>query len=401
MIWINRSEIAAACLGLTLTATLAVPAIAATASDGVKADDSPVLSFSASLAVDGVAPLQGGANHKVREIDLLTLGVSADFEKLGWHGASGQLTLQNTSGQMPNIDLGTLEGVDNAEVTARHGRVFEAWLQQDFNGKGSLKIGLIDLNSEFYNNGAAGVLLAPQFGIGSELAAAGPAGPSIYPQTSLSARLAFNPTKNSYVQAGVFNADLDNPGSIDTRFKLGVLEIVEAGWTPDGKGKFAVGAWRNSKKQDDLFDTLASGPVQRTPSGAYGLAERTFLDGGDRGRSFTGFLRGGFSDGDTGPFKGGWQIGGLMSHVFASRPDSQFSFGVDQAYLGDKYRKASAAGGAPLDSAETHFEITYADQLFEHLVVQPDFQYILNPGGDGAAKNELVFLLRLKASFGG
>ena len=399
MISIRRSEIAAACLGLALTAGLAAPAFAADAADAAKSDDMPVLSFSAALTVDGVAPLQGGANHKVREIDLLALGVSADFEKLGWHGGSGQLTLQNTSGQMPNSDLGTLEGVDNNEVAARRGRVFEAWLQQDFNGKGSLKVGLIDLNSEFYNNGASGVLIAPQFGIGSELAAAGPARPSIYPQTSLSARLAFNPTKDTYIQAGVFNADLDDPAQIDTKFKLGVLEIVEAGWTPDGKGKFAVGAWRNSKKQDDLFDTVGGAAVQRTPNGAYVLAERVFIDGGDMGRSFTGFFRGGFSDGDTGPFGGGWQVGGLMSHVFASRPDSQLSFAVDQALLGGKYRLASAAGGAPLETAETHFEITYADQVHKHITVQPDFQYILNPGGDGAAKNELVFLLRLKASF--
>jgi porin len=401
LIRIRHSEVAAACLGLALTVGLAGPAFAADVPDGAKAEDSPILSFSAGLTVDGVAPLQGGPNRKAREIDLLAVGVSADFEKLGWHGGSGQLTLQNTSGQMPNSDLGTLEGIDNSEVAARRGRVFEAWLQQDFNGKGSLKLGLIDLNSEFYNNGASGVLIAPQFGIGSELAASGPAGPSIYPQTSLAARLNIRPTKDTYLQAGVFNADLDDPAQIDTRFKLGVLEIIEGGWTPDGNGKFAIGAWRNSKKQDDLFDTVAGAPVQRTPSGAYVLAERVFVDGGDMGRSFAGFFRGGFSDGDTGPFRGGWQVGGLMSHVFASRPDSQFSFAVDQALLGGKYRKASAAGGAPLETAETHFEITYADQVHQHIVIQPDLQYILNPGGDGAAKNELVFLLRLKASFGG
>lgn len=394
---IRRSEVAAACLGLALTAGLAAPAFAEDAPDAK--GDSSVLTFSAALTVDGIAPLQGGANHKVREIDLLALGVSADFEKLGWHGGSGQLTLENSSGQMPNVDLGTLQGVDNNEVGARHGRVFEAWLQQDFNGKGSLKVGLIDLNSEFYANGASGVLIAPEFGVGSELAASGPAGPSSYPQTSLAARLTFNPTKDSYIQAAVFNADLDDPGQIDTKFKLGVLEIIEGGWTPEGKGKLAFGAWRYSKKQDDLFDTVGGVPVQHTANGGYVLAERVFVDGGDKGRSVSGFFRGGFSDGDTGPLRGGWQVGGLVSHVFDSRPDSQFSFAVDQALVGGKYRKASAAGGTPLKTAETHFEVTYADQVYKHLTLQPDVQYILDPGGDGSAKNEFVFLLRLKAAF--
>jgi porin len=266
-----------------------------------------------------------------------------------------------------------------------------------------VKLGLIDLNSEFYVNGSSGVLIAPQFGVGSELAATGPGGPSIFPDTGLAIRAIFKPTMQTYLEAGAYNAHVGDPGDhggVDTSFDQGVVEIAEGGWSMDGKGKLALGAWQYSKKQDELFSVNGLGaPLQHNSNGAYVLAERVLIDGADKGSTFTGFFRGGVSDGATGPFRGAWQLGGLIEHPFASRPDGQFSFAVDQALLGDQFRKASAAGGAPLKNAETHFEVTYADRLTKTVIIQPDLQYIIDPGGDGSVKNELVFTLRFKGSF--
>jgi porin len=402
----RTSKIGSVCLGAVLAACAAAPAFAdhVPAAADQAADQGKIFSLSGDLTIDAIVPSAGGANHKITELDKTDLVLGADFDKLGWHGGTAQMTLQNTSGATPNADLGTLEGVDNNEVADRRLRLFEAWVQQDFpNDRGSLKLGLIDLDSEFYVNAAAGALIAPQFGIGSELAATGPGGPSAFPLTGLAARLIFKPTKETYVQLGAYNAevgDIGDHGGVDTSFDQGVIEIAEGGWAADGKGKLALGVWRYSKRQDDLFAVNGVGaPLQKTSNGAYVLAEKVLIDGGDNGPTFTGFFRGGVSDGDTGPFKGSWQLGGLIEHPFASRPDDQVSFAVDQAMLGDQFRKASAAGGLPLSSAETHFEVTYAGALNKHVIVQPDFQYILNPGGDGSAKNELVFLLRFKGSF--
>jgi porin len=402
----RSSEIAAACLGAVLVTAAAAPAFAdhVPAAADLAGDQGKVFNLTGDFTVDAIVPSVGGANHKVTELDKADLVLGADFDKLGWHGGTAQLTLQNTSGQTPNADLGTLEGIDNNEVSDRRLRLFEAWVQQDFpNDRGSLKLGLIDLDSEFYVNAASGTLIAPQFGIGSELAATGFGGPSAFPQTGLAARLIFKPTKETYLQLGAYNADVGDPGDhggVDTSFDQGVIEIVEGGWSMDGKGKLALGAWQYSKKQDELFSVNGLGaPLQHNASGAYVLAERVLIDGGDKGPTFTDFFRGGVSDGDTGPFKGSWQLGGLLEHPFASRPDAQFSFGVDQALLGDQFRKASAAGGAALSKAETHFEVTYADKLTKNVIIQPDLQYIMDPGGDGSAKNELVFLLRFKGSF--
>ena len=94
----------------------------------------------------------------------------------------------NNSGGAPNDVAGTLQGVDNIEVRTPRLRLFELWLEQSL-GPASVRAGLYNLNSEFYADDAAGQLLAPAFGIGSELAATGPNGPSIFPSTALGVRL--------------------------------------------------------------------------------------------------------------------------------------------------------------------------------------------------------------------
>ena len=103
------------------------------------------------------------------------------------------LLLNNSSG-MPNGDAGTAQGVDNIEVSRHRTRLFEAWVQQDFAGAAaSVRAGLYDLNGEFYANDSAGLLIAPAFGISSELAATGANGPSVFPSTALAMRLKWSP----------------------------------------------------------------------------------------------------------------------------------------------------------------------------------------------------------------
>lgn len=359
------------------------------------------LEFSAYGAVDLISIPQGGTSRRGYELDKLSLTMDNDFEKLfSWRGGTGSFTLMSTSGGTPNEDADVLEGIDNNEVPSRQTRLFSAWLQQDF-GAAALAVGLMDLNAEFYANPASGLLIAPQYGIGTEMAATGPGGPSIFPQSGLAARLEIHPGKQSYVRVAAFNAEVGDPGDeggVDTSFESGMLLVAEGGWT--AAGKIAAGAWRYSHRQDDLFDTDISGrPVQRRSQGFYLLGEHALIDGGERGRTLTGFLRAGISDGDTGPLKSSWQTGVLVEHLFAARPDSQLSLAFNRAQLGDKYRASALTGGASLSANETHFELTFSDKVFDHFTYQPDVQYVLDPGGDTARKSVLVVMLRLTASY--
>src|SRR5262249_4727374 len=151
--------------------------------------------------------------------------------------------------------------------------------------------GLYDLNSEFYQNDAASLLLAPAFGIGSELAATGPNGPSIFPSTALAVRASWSVTPHQTLRAAAINASagvLGDPGGVDTSFNDGALLIAE--WARRGDVTLKIGAWRYSEQQDDIRDVDAFGaPLKRGASGAYLSLEGPLWRDGDR--AAIGFLR--------------------------------------------------------------------------------------------------------------
>jgi porin len=246
--------------------------------------------------------------------------------------------------------------------------------------------GLYDLNSEFYATAASDLLIGPAFGIGSELAATGPNGPSIFPSTALTLRVRSTIGKSGYVQAAVLNAaayTLGDPGGVRTDFDDGVLTIGEAGFGK--RTRLAVGGWGYSKRHDDLRGVLPSGePAKARAHGAYLLAEHKVSE------PVTLFLRAGLSDGDTTPFRGGWQAGFLMSPVLASRPASAVSVGVHQGLISTKYRANAAGAGLDIGPVESGLELTYSDKVTSRLSIQPNLQYVVRPSGEREARDVIV-----------
>lgn len=385
-------------INLVAVAALAIAA-GGFAAQSARADDR-AFKLSGSYTADLAGTVSGGLAKRGRVLDDLQVFGDLDLDKaVGWKGASAHFELLNNSGAMPNDDAGTLQGVDNIEVTRQRARLFEAWVEQGFGDKASIRAGLYDLNSEFYANDSAGLLLAPAFGIGSELAATGPNGPSIFPSTALAARVRWTPNEHVYAQAAALNANagvLGDPGGVRTSFDNGLLLIAEAGW--QGRGKVAFGTWRYTDKQDDIRFLAPSGdPAPATAQGAYVLLER-HLTGEADVRKTTAFARLGVSDGDTTAFRGGWQAGVLVEHVFESRPDSAFSIGVNQVFLSGKYRDNAIDAGLGLRRSESAIEVTYSDKIGP-VTIQPDLQYVKDPGADGGVGHALVAILRVGVEF--
>ena len=355
-----------------------------------------------TYTADVAGPVKGGSSKAGRFLDNLDVIVDGDLDKLvGWRGATLHVYLLNNSGGAPNEHAGTLQGVDNIEVGRARARLYELWLQTKFaDDKGSVLAGLYDLNSEFYSTEASGLLLAPAFGIGSELASTGPNGPSIFPSTALAVRAKLEGGHGAYVQAAVLNAHartVGDPKGPSMKFDSGALVVGETGI--GDSWRLAAGGWFYTERQTDLRDLDTQGdPALSRARGAYVLAEYPFVDGGDAGRSVRGFARIGLSDGDTTPFRSGWQAGILVEKVFASRPDSAFSVGVEQGVLSSKQRDNTRdAGIAPAD-AESSIEITYSDKVAPRVALQPDLQVIRRAGGDREARNVVVLALRVTVS---
>ncbi|WP_404416270.1 carbohydrate porin [Brevundimonas vesicularis] len=388
----NATPRKTACLLAVLAAGLALPAFPAAAR---VADPSWTVAAEYTADVSGV--VSGGATRGGRYLDNLSVTLDGDLEQaMGWRGARLHMSGLYNGGGEPNALAGTLQGVDNIEVAQQGARLFEAWIEQDLGGSASLLAGLYDLNSEFYATEASGLLIAPPFGIGSELASTGPNGPAIFPSSSLAARLRVGQAEGPYGQVAVVNADartLGDRGGVDTSLDEGVLGIAEAG--VGGPVRYAVGVWRYDQRQDDIRDLTPDGdPAQSRAHGAYALLEGKLFGDAEEGPRIDGFTRLGLSDGDTTDFKGGWQAGLLMQRIFAARPDGQLSFGIHQGWLSDKARANIADTGLDPSRHEEGIELTYADTI-GRFGVQPDIQLIRNPGGVRDADDVVVVSLRV------
>jgi porin len=202
-------------------AMMGATALYAGAASAEEKAEGPV-QFSLSYTADAIGVVDGGLARRGRFLDNLDLMMDFDLERVGgWRGGSAHVHLLNNSGGIPNDDAGTLQGIDNIEVASQRLRLFEAWIEQSF-GNASLRVGLYDLNSDFYANESAGTLIAPAFGVGSEIAATGSNGPSIFPSTALAARYHVQFDNDAFVRAAAINADagvLGDPGGFFLRWR--------------------------------------------------------------------------------------------------------------------------------------------------------------------------------------
>ena len=314
----------------------------------------------ATYTADLVATPTGAA----RAWGLDNLDLVGDLDApAGLKGAAVHVDLLLNTGGQPNAALGTLEGLDNIEVARPRTRLFEAWLQQDLgDGRGSVRAGLYDLNSEFYATEASGQLINPAFGIGTELSATGSGGPSIFPSTALAVRLRWADGYGRYVQAAVLDAKagtLGDPGGVDLGFAEGALGVVQVGGGSDRR--WVVGAWGYTDTPDDAGAQGARG--------VYGLLENDLAtDGGGR---TTLFMRGGVAVHGA-PVRASLQAGATRIGVWPGRPGSQVSIGLHYA----------VAHG---DGNEFGVEAAYADKLAPRVTLQPGLQYVVAPGGRSIA----------------
>ena len=340
---------------------------------------------------DLVGVAAGGRARGARFLDNADLMAGVDLDRAArWEGASAYVGVLSNAGARPNDIAGTLQGVNNIEVGSPDAVLYQAWVQQRFAGdRGSILVGKYDLNSEFYANPSASALIAPAFGIGSELAATGPNGPSIFPQTDLGIRVRLE-TKRHYVQAAVIRAprgvaDEDGPRS--------ALFIAEMGLR--GRTAITIGGWTYSHRQQRIVPPgVTLGPDTAASHGLYALVEQDVVGQADKIGYWCAFLRAGLSDGLATPFADGMQIGVTGHGVLPLRPESLLSIGFATAGLSRAYRRSNPPGEPPLTRSESTIELTYSDRVARFLTLQPDVQYVLCPSGLPDAPGVVVLGLR-------
>ena len=166
-------------------------------------------------------------------------------------------------------------------------------------------------------------------------------------------------------------------------------------------GKYAVGVWGYSGEFDDFVRIDASGdPRTRNGSfGVYALAEqRIFFERDDPFQGLSVYARAGFADKRTDPVDGYVGAGVVYRGLIAGRDGDRLGFGVAAAHLSRDYRKGRRRAGSSSDDWEVALELTYRVQATAWLSIQPDVQYVINPGGGTGLSNAVVVGTRFVVS---
>ncbi len=394
----------------------------------------------------------------------LTGGVRQGFEVNGVTTAQVQLATQPLFGLAGGIlsvsgfhiwggnlsasNLANLQTVSGLEADASI-RLWELWYQQNFGDRFDVKIGEQSLDNEFMMSENAGYFLNEAMGWPALPSTNLPGGGPAYPLASLGVRLRARPSDALTVMAGVFNgspiplnspnSQLSNPNGVSFPLNTGVLAIAELQYAvpaANASGKpiadgplpatYKIGAWYDSENfEDEQVDTLgvplASPRSNGTPAqkqgnyALYAMADQTIWRSSDAIRTIGAFARITFTtlqDRNAIVFS---VNGGLTLHdPLPGRDNDVFGvgFGVAQASGGaaDYDRQLQLYNTytySPVRGTETFLEATYQFQALPSWQVQPDVQYVVNPGGGlanphaptQAIKNELVIGLRTTITF--
>ena len=363
-------------------------------------DGKPV-EFSAVYTAELRANVNGGVEQGARYLDNLDLQVAVDAERvLGWRGARLFAYAIYNNGRSLSELAGDFQTISNIETGIRAARLFEAWIEQDLGGRGSLKAGLYNLNSEFDTTQSGGLFLLSSHGIGPDFSQSGRSGPSIFPKTSLALRGEAALDGHWLVRAAILDGvpgDPDHPRR--TAIKLsaqdGALLVAELNYLRGGT-KAGIGTWGYTARFDPI--TSSNTPLSgRGNKGAYIFAEHRLIgDRGDDAAGLAGWLRFGLADARYNPVHR--YIGGglVYSGLSKSRGDDQIGLSFALADFGRRYRAAQRNEGVDAGGREIVFEAVYNAVLTSWLSAQPDVQYIIGPSGNHRVRDAVVIGVRLK-----
>lgn len=359
---------------------------------------------SASLVytADVLSDVAGGVRRGTRYLDNLDMQVALDADGLfGWRGARVFAYAIYNNGTSFSSDLvGDVQTVSNIETGIRALRLFEAWVEQDIGRTASLKVGLYNLNAEFDTTQSGGFFVLSSHGIGPDFSQSGRNGPSIFPVTSLAVRAEAKLGHNWLARVAVLDGvpgDPDRPAA--TAIKLsardGALVVGEVNYLKGGT-KAAIGAWGYTAR----FDTIplpGAAPSGRGNTGGYVFVEQR-LKGtrADDPEGLSGWLRFGIADTRYNAIAA--YLGGGLVHAgtFKGRPDDQIGISVASADFSDRYRRSVALDGMPATRREVIVEAGYLATVTPWLRIQPDLQYVFNPGGDARRGDAVIVGLRVK-----
>ncbi len=399
------------------------------------------ITFSLQEQSEGWANLAGGLKRGGAYVGLLSAGVAIDLDKaVGWRGASFLANGFQVHGIGPTpLLVGSLQLVSSVEATPS-AKLYDLWLEQRlFDGKFSLRVGQEGANDELMMSQYAALFVNSSFGFPPVLVLDLPSGGPNYPLATPFVRAKYQASDEFTLLAAAYSGNPAPPGAGDpqlrdrhgTAFRLNqALSFAELWYAPGAlaalglPGVYKLGAWRDAGRfPDPLLDTAglsladpASAGAPRLHAGDYGayavidqmvwkrpetnaegVALFVQLMGAPANRNLSDLFIAG---------------GAYVKGPAPGRPDDLAGLAVTYARIGAAARHFAddvivfKGSGAALARGETVVEATYQASLAPWLKLQPDVQYVVNPGAGIPTsqsalplKNDLIVGLRVTVNF--
>jgi porin len=361
-----------------------------------------------------------------------------------WYGGTFNVSgLQIHGRNLSEDNLGTLQTASGIEAD-RATRLWELWYQQQFDqtGRFDLKVGQQSLDQEFMVSQNALLFVNTMFGWpmvpSADMLGGGPA----YPLSALGLRERVRIGDSWILLAGLFTGDARLQNDSGTAFPLrgGALAIAELQYAYPAPGAmvyagkktplartYKLGVWYDTEDFEDqrfdvngrsLADPASLGLARRhaVNYSIYAVADQMVWQHPVKAdRALNAFVRAmGTPWTDRNLVDVSLNAGLTLTEPLPRRENDTFGIGLGYAHVSgqaaalDRDTAALNGSGFPTRSGETFVEVTYQYQLTPWCQVQPDFQYVFNPGGgvpnpDSTSgrriQDELVLGLRMNVAF--
>ena len=146
------------------------------------------------------------------------------------------------------------------------------------------------------------------------------------------------------------------------------------------------GLWRYTAREETFIGTDEKAFAQGAYASLYGSLHEHPGGGG----KLAGFTRVGIANGDVQQIAGYLGLGLVYSGFGEPTTNAQFGLATATAFSGSESRALKA------DKHGTSVEMTFSANLTPWLRLQPNLQYVINPGFDPTLKNSLVVGLRME-----
>jgi porin len=357
--------------------------------------------------------LVGGNGKHTVYLDNFDIVFNFDLQKiLGLEGATSHFYGLGNNGGVPGDYAGALQGISNI-AAYNTWKIYELWYEQNlFDEKLSLLFGLWDLNSEFDSRESSSLFINPSHGIGPDFSMTGKNGPSIFPTTSLSMRINYTVTPSLKLKFAMLDGvpgDPDKPVGTHIVFGKddGLLLTTELNYgnidNEYGKGynKFALGAWYYTSDFEKVVQSnndLTS--TKRGNWGVYAFAEGfVFNEHNFPEQGLALFLRGGIADPDVNTINSYLGAGAHYVGLIPGRDTDEVGLAI--AVANYKYEGADTEIFTPSydNKFECILELTYKVNINDWIMLQPDIQYVINPGASEINNYSFVAGTRLQITF--